>query len=168
MNAHLGEREELLAQYGNCPRQLEEVLLDLSDINLDLRLSAEGWSIREIVHHIADGDDMWKMFIKQAIGHPTSEFVLHWYWEVPQDTWAKSWNYTERSVEPSLALFYANRNHIVQLLRSAPGAMEQRLRVRWPTIGEREVQVASIVEGQTQHVREHIAEIGAIRAAHGL
>jgi hypothetical protein len=142
------------------------VLLDLSDIQLDLRTSAEGWSIRAIVHHIADGDDMWKMCIKQAMGYPMSEFVLQRYWDVPQDTWAKSWTYTERSIESSLALFSANRNHIVQLLRSTPGAMEQQLRVRWPTIGERVMQVAAIVEGQTHHVSEHITEIRTIRAAH--
>jgi hypothetical protein len=46
--------------------------------------------------------------------------------------------------------------------------MEKRLRVRWPNIGEREVRVASIVEGQTHHAIEHIAEIGTIRGAHSV
>ena len=168
MNAQLSGHEETIANYGNCPSQLEAALLGLSEINLDLGIHAEGWSIREIIHHIADGDDMWKMFIKQAIGNPDSEFFLNWYWHVPQDAWAKSWNYTERLIEPSLALFRANRSHIVQLLRSTPGAMEKRLRVRWPKIGEREVRVASVVEGQTHHAREHIAEIGNIRGAHSI
>ena len=76
--------------------------------------------------------------------------------------------YTERSIEPSLAIFRANRIHIVQLLRATPGAMEQRLRVRWPNIGEREVRVASVVEGQTLHAIEHIAEIGNIRESHSV
>ena len=165
MNAQLSGHEEIIANYGNCPSQLEAALLGLSEINLDLRTSAEGWAIREIVHHITDGDDMWKMFIKQAIGNPDSEFFLNWYWQVSQDEWAKSWNYTERLIEPSLAMFRANRSHIVQLLRSTPGAMEKSLRVRWPNIGAREVRVASIVEGQTQHAIEHIAEIGNIRGA---
>ena len=84
MNAQLSGHEEIIANYGNCPSQLEAALLGLSEINLDLRTSAEGWAIREIVHHITDGDDMWKMFIKQAIGNPDSEFFLNWYWQVPQ------------------------------------------------------------------------------------
>jgi hypothetical protein len=107
MNAQLRGHEEIIANYGNCPSQLEAALLGLSEINLDLRTSAEGWAIREIVHHIADGDDMWKMFIKQAIGNPDSEFFLNWYWQEPQDAWAKSWNYNERLIEPSLAMFRA-------------------------------------------------------------
>jgi hypothetical protein len=168
MNAQLSGHEEVIANYGNCPSQLEAALLGLSEINLDLRTSAEGWSIRDIVHHIADGDDMWKMFIKQAIGNPGSEFYLNWYWQVPQDEWAKSWNYKERLIGPSLAMFRANRSHIVQLLRSTPGAMEKRLRVCWPKIGEREVMVASILEGQTQHAIEHIAEIDEIRGVHSM
>jgi hypothetical protein len=168
MNAPLSGHEEIITNYGNCPSQLEAALLGLSEINLDLRTRADGWAIREIVHHIADGDDMWKMCIKQAIGNPDSEFFLDWYWHVPQDAWAKSWNYTERLIEPSLALFRANRSHIVQLLRATPGAMEKRVRVRWPTLGEREVQVASVVEGQTHHALEHIAEIGAIRGVHSM
>jgi hypothetical protein len=72
----VGDHEAIIANYGNCPGQLAAALLGLSEADLDLRTSAEGWSIREIVHHIADGDDMWKIFIKQAIGNPGSEFFL--------------------------------------------------------------------------------------------
>ena len=167
MNISMNRHEEILTQYGMGPRQLEAALLDLSESKLDLCPHADGWSIRAIVHHIADGDDLWKMCIKQAIGHPDSEFV-NWYWQVPQDEWAQNWNYSERSIEPSLALFRANRGHIVHLLRATPGAMEKTIRVRWPTIEEQVVQVASIVEGQTQHVTEHVAEIVTIREAYRL
>jgi DinB superfamily len=169
MNAQWIDQDELIANYGNCPSQLEAAIMGLSEINLDLRKSAESWTIREIIHHIADGDDLWKLFIKRAIGNPNGEYSFDWYWQVPQDQWTKRWNYKERSIEPSLALFRANRNHIVQLLRYTSGALEKSLRVRWPTkIGEQEVKVRLIVEGQTQHVLDHIAEIGEIRKVHDL
>ena len=112
---------------------------------------------------------MWKLFIKRAIGNPNGEYVFDWYWQVPQDEWAKRWSYKERSIEPSLALFRANRSHIVQLLRHTPGALERSLRVRWPTnLGEQEVKVAMVVEGQTQHALAHIAEIREIREVYGV
>ena len=169
MNVQLGSQDEIIENYGNCPSQLEAALSDLSESNLDLRKSAESWTIREIIHHIADGDDLWKSFIKQAIGNPNGEYFFDWYWEVPQDEWAMSWNYKERSIEPSLAMFRANRTHIVQLVSHAPGSMEKRLRVRWPTeIGEQAMSVASVLVGQTHHVMEHIAEIGKIREAQGV
>ena len=169
MNAQLISQDELITNYGNCPSQLEAAIFGLSETDLDMRKSAESWTIREIIHHIVDGDDMWKLFIKRAIGNPKGEYFFDWYWQVPQDEWAKSWNYKERAIEPSLALFRANRTHIVQLLRHTPGAMEKSLRVCWPTeLGEQDVPVGLVVAGQTEHVLDHIAEIGEIREAHGI
>jgi hypothetical protein len=167
MSAQLIGTDELIANYGSCPDQLEAALIGLSEINLDLRQSDEGWTIRETIHHIADGDDLWKLFIKRAIGNPKGEYSFDWYWQVPQDEWARSWHYQERAIEPSLAMFRANRGHIVQLLRHTPGALEKSLRVRWPTeLGEQEVKVRLIIEGQTQHALAHIAEIREIREIH--
>ena len=169
MTAPLIDPDELIANYGTCPSQLEAAILGLSERHLDIPHSAESWTIRETIHHIADGDDLWKLFIKRAIGNPNGEYVFDWYWQVPQDEWAKRWHYKDRSIEPSLAMFRANRNHIVQLLRHTPGAMEKSLRVRWPTkLGDQEVKVASVVEGQTQHVLGHIAEISEFRSVHGV
>jgi hypothetical protein len=162
-------QDELIANYGNCPSQLEAAISGVSETNLDISKSADSWTIREIIHHIADGDDLWKLFIKRAIGNSEGVFSLDWYWQVPQDELAKHWHYKERAIEPSLAMFRANRTHMVQLLKHTPGAMEKRLRVHWPTkLGEQEVPVQLVVEGQTQHVLEHIVEIGVIREVHGV
>ena len=109
MNTQPFEQDERIAKYGNCPSQLEAAILGLSEANLDMSKSADSWTIREIIHHIADGDDMWKLFIKRAIGNPEGEFGLDWYWQVSQDEWAKNWGYKTRAVEPSLAMFRANR-----------------------------------------------------------
>ena len=169
MSGQFIDSDELIANYGSCPSQLEAAILGLSERNLDIGKSTEDWTIRETIHHIADGDDMWKLFIKRAIGNPNGEYAFDWYWQVPQDEWAKRWSYKERSIEPSLALFRANRSHIVQLLRHTPGALEKSLRVRWPTkLGEQEVKVALVVEGQTQHALAHIAEIRDIRKIFGV
>jgi DinB family protein len=169
MSAQLIDPDELIAKYGNCPSQLEAAISGLSEINLDIRKSSGSWTIREAIHHIADGDDLWKLFIKRAIGNPNGEYSFDWYWQVPQDEWSRRWNYQRRSIEPSLAMFRANRNHIVQLLRHTPDSLEKGLRVRWPTkIGEQNVKVRLIVEEQTQHVLAHIAEIGEIRKVHGV
>jgi hypothetical protein len=108
------------------------------------------------------------MFVTQALGHPGSEFTPQWYWQVPQDDLARSWGYGARAVEPSLALFRANRAHTAQLLRAAPGSLERTLRVRWPQIGEADMPVAGVLEGQTQHAALHIADIRAIRESHGV
>jgi hypothetical protein len=120
------------------------------------------------VHHIVDGDDIWKVFIKRAIGNPGGTFDLQWYWEMPQDEWVKRWAYASREIEPSLALFRANRGHIVQLLDHVPGAWEQCLLVRWPNGVEQELNVASVVEMQARHVTGHLDDIRKAKKIRGV
>ena len=169
MTTQLNDDDEIISNYGACPRQLEDAISGLSETDFNLKERADSWTIRQIIHHIVDGDDAWKLFIKQAIGHPNSEFFLDWYWQVPQDQLVERWNYQSRPIEPSLALFQANRAHIVQLLHHTPDGMKKQLLVRWPTeIGEQMMEVRWILKGQTQHVLEHIAEISRIREAHNV
>ena len=167
MNVQLTGQDEIIAKYGNCPCQLEAAIRGLAESSLDIRLCAGSWTIREIIHHVADGDDLWKLFIKQAVGNPGGKFVLDWYWQVPQDEWVRRWNYNSRLIEPSLAVFRANRSHMVQILRQNPGVMEKSLWVSWPRGEEEDVSIGWVVEMQTRHVIDHIAEIGKIREAHG-
>jgi hypothetical protein len=83
-----GNRDEILARYKEGPVVLERAIADLRDADLDARPSQGGWTIRQIVHHIVDGDDIGKGCIKMAIGNEQAEFVLAWYWAQPQDIWA--------------------------------------------------------------------------------
>jgi hypothetical protein len=168
MKAQLIDQDEIISNYGNCPDQLEAAIMGLSETNFNIGPSVECWTIREIIHHIADGDDIWKSFIKQAIGNPGGEFFLDWYWQLPQDEWAKRWNYQTRSIDSSLLVFRANRSHIVQLLRHTPEVMGRSLRVHWPRGGEQDVSVGWVVEMQTQHVIDHVADISKIRKTHGV
>ena len=164
----MGDQNEILANYAAGPDRLEAAIAGLSQSGLDSAFSRDSWTIRQIVHHITDGDDLWKMFIKRAIGSPGGEFTLEWYWQMSQVAWSERWAYGERAIEPSLAFFRASRGHIVQLLEHIPGAWENCLRIRWP---EREVQEASVgwvVEMQAGHVVSHAADIRRIRYANAL
>ena len=165
MNGPLSDQHEIIANYAEGPRRLEAAIAGLSTTGLDHALSNDSWTIRQIVHHLADGDDIWKMFIKQASGNPGGEFVLEWYWQMPQDEWAARWAYRERAIEPSLALYHANRCHIVQLLEHTPGVWEKSLRIRWPDRGEQATSVRWVVEMQIRHLEAHMDEIRRIREA---
>jgi uncharacterized damage-inducible protein DinB len=85
-------QEHILEHYGNGPALLQAILEGLPDEALELQLSPESWSIRQLVHHIADGDYLWKEFILRAAGEPQEEFSLEWYWCLPQDEWVKRWS----------------------------------------------------------------------------
>jgi hypothetical protein len=99
MDEQLSDRKAIIARYAAGPNQLETAIAGLSEGELDIAESDGTWTIRQIVHHIADGDDIWKVFIKRAIGNPGGKFDLQWYWAMPQDEWVKSWAYASREMD---------------------------------------------------------------------
>lgn len=159
------ESEELIKQYANGVTHLREAIAALSDTELDMALDEHHWTIRQIVHHVVDGDELWKTCIKAAFGS-NEPFTMNWYWNVSQDSWVELWQYAKRDVEPSLALLQINRERIIQLLRVIPNALEQEITVRWPDEGEQKGTVHDVIKMQVNHVAEHIAEIYAIRKKH--
>ena len=156
----------ILALYADGPAQLEAVLMGLTESELDLAETGDSWTIRQIVHHLADGDDIWKICIKAALGNREGLFSLQWYWDRPQTEWAETWGYANRNIESSLALLRANRHHIVELVGQTPDAWERSIRLKWPDGEEERITIGEVLEMQASHVVGHINDILMIRQAH--
>jgi hypothetical protein len=156
-------KNEILELFKRGPSILENALAGLSDIELDYTPSNGGWSIRQIVHHLVDGDDLWKIYIKIALGDEQAEFSLKWYLALPQTEWAKRWCYEKRSIDVSLALFKAIRDHILQLVEYAPDGWTKSAQFR-DSNGEIElVPVGFVIQIQANHVVHHVKRISEIR-----
>ena len=168
MTAPAISTDEILAQYADGPSLLDSALAGLSETDLDLSPGADSWSIRQIVHHLVDGDDIWKICIKTALGNSEALFSLQWYTAKPQMEWSESWAYSHRGLESSLELYRANRRHIVDLLEHIPGACEKSVRLERPGKEELRITVFDVVELHVQHLTEHIESIKSIRQAHGV
>jgi len=160
--------EEILKQYADGPSLLDSALAGLTESNLDLALNADSWTIREIVHHIVDGDDLWKTCIKTALGNSEALFSLQWYTVKPQMEWSENWAYSLRTLESSLALYRANRRHIVDLLEHVPNACKKTIRFQPSEKPEMCITILDVIELHVHHLIEHIESIQAIRQAHGL
>ncbi len=156
----------ILARYMSGPTRLVDAIAGLTEAQLDVAPAAEAWTIRQIVHHIVDGDQIWTIGIKAALGSIQAPFGFSWYWDKPQVEWAKSWNYAGRAIEPSLALLNANRHHVEQMLLQIPGAWERCLWLQWRDKQE-QISVGQIVEMQAGHALGHVDDILAIRQMHG-
>jgi len=172
MNTHklnqTNTHEEILKQYADGPTLLDSALADLSESNLDLALNTDSWTIRQIVHHIADGDDLWKICIKIALGNNEALFSLQWYTVKTQMERSESWACSRCRLESSLALYRANRAHMVDLLKQNQGAFERSIRFERPGKEEIRITIPNVVELQVDHLTEHIESIQAIRQAHGV
>ncbi len=168
MTAPATSVDEILVQYSNGPSLLDSALSGLCETDLDLAPSADSWSIRQIVHHLVDGDDIWKTCIKTALGNSDALFSLQWYTAKPQMEWSESWAYSRRSLDSSLALYRANRAHIIDLIEHIPGALEKTIRFERPGKEEIRVTVFDVVELHVRHLEEHIESIKVIRQMHGI
>ena len=156
--------QETLALYATCPDDLEAALAGLAAQDLELRRSPHEWTIRQIVHHIADGDDLWSMALKAALTKPGFHYSQHWY--STDNAIAGPLDYAGRAIEPALALFRAHRAHITQLMQHLPDAWERYILFSWQQSEEAEkVTAGTIIRAQTRHAEEHIEEIRAILRA---
>lgn len=161
------DRTGTIGRYRDGPVLLGQVVKDLTDADLDAVPAGGGWTIRQIVHHLADGDDIWKLCIKMAIGNEEAEFALAWYWALPQETWAERWVYARRSIDESLSLLRATRAHVVQLLERAPEAWNRAVVVRTRNGDVERVPVGFVVQMQGDHVYHHVERIRAILRERG-
>jgi uncharacterized damage-inducible protein DinB len=162
-----GDNAATLARYADGPAQLEAAIEGLSEPDLDFAPAKGGWSIREIIHHIADGDDIWKSCIKMALGNEQAEFHLDWYWTIPQTKWSSNWAYAHRAVNTSLDLLKATRKHVLDLLSQRPDGWERSVEIRELDGKITRVSVGFVVEMQANHIVHHISRIQAIRQERG-
>jgi uncharacterized damage-inducible protein DinB len=160
-------RDAVLALYAKGPAMLERALADLQDADLDAPPSEGGWTVRQIVHHIADGDDLWQSCIKAALGNEQGEFTLEWYWALPQEVWTDRWAYAHRSLDVSVDLLKANRAHVLQLLDQVQDGWSRSIAIRKPDGQTERLQVSAVVEMQADHLVHHVNRILAIRRERG-
>ena len=168
MNQITRNKHEILERYATGPDLVQDSIRGLDDEQLDLKLSEDSWSIRQLVHHITDGDYLWKEFLLRAVGEPEQEFSLEWYWCLPQDDWVKRWSYAGREVSHSLDLFQANRQHTLELLEQVPGLWDKCLLIPTRQGVQERVSVGEVVEMQAGHVVGHVEDIQNIRQVHGI
>jgi uncharacterized damage-inducible protein DinB len=157
------DKDSVLVRYKDGVALLERALSGLQDADLDMPPSQGGWTIRQIVHHIVDGDDIWKTCIKIALGNEQAEFTLEWYSAFSQDEWADRWAYKLRSIDVSLELLKAIRGHVSQLLEQIPDGWNRAIKFRKRS-GEIERSTVGFVVGmQADHVELHVKRILSIR-----
>ncbi len=159
--------EETLERYAHCPEELESVVSTLSEEDLELSSAPGAWSIRQIVHHIADGDDLWSMAIKAALARSGVHYNQNWY--TTDNAIAEPLDYARRGIEPALALFRAQRAHIAQLIQHLPDdAWERYIFFSWPDVeAEEQVTAGTMIRWQARHAEDHIEAIRRILRQRG-
>ena len=93
-------RSQLLAEMAEDPARLRAAVEDLSDVRLDTPYRPGGWTVRQVVHHLADSQMNW--YVRTRLALTEDEPSVMPYDEV---RWAELPDARTGPVEPSLALF---------------------------------------------------------------
>ena len=111
--------EAALEDFARCADRLAAEVERIPEQGLDRALDEKSWSVRQIIHHLADAALIWSMFYRQALGDNRGAFPLGWYWSKTQDEWSEIWHYSVRGIQSSLDLYRACNQSALELLRPA-------------------------------------------------
>lgn len=148
--------EETLSLYVESVTEIEKVLLNLSEDNLNQSLTDDSWSIRRIIHHLADSETIFCWWMKVALSESGSTFMQHF---PAANEPLSAISSPTRPIEQSLDLIRAMHAHIAQLIQNIPDAFE---RYTVDTEGDKTT-FGNIVSMLLRHIAEHLDEIEAIR-----
>ena len=162
-----GANRAVLDSFAAGAEALTNAVGPLTAEQLDLSAAPGAWSVRQIVHHLADDCDVWSMCIKKAIATPG---VIERFEGFPgNEAWADALDFSRRGIDRALALIRAHREYVVDLLTHFDNVWDRSFKL---ADGEGQVRqefsVGRIVAMIGDHMHQHVATIEAIKAQHGI
>jgi len=159
------ENEQLVKEFSDGIGQLDKALEGLSEADLNLAREEGKWSIRQIVHHIAEAEELWNIALKAALANPGCNFDFNWY--IADNKCAGPLLYHRRPIDEAVALFRSSRKQILELLDLADNAWEQFLYPEHQSMPEKmKFSIDDIIQWQIKHLRIHIIQIKKTRKVH--
>ena len=156
------EYQSNLEKFSQCADILETAIQGIPAKDLDRSLEENSWSIRQIIHHLADGALIWSMFFRQVLGDSAGDFDLGWYWSKSQDEWGDIWHYQNRDIKSSLELYRACNQSIIELLRAASAPQNNFLHFNFPGEEPQTMTMEGTIRWQRIHLSQHLDEINKI------
>lgn len=152
------ERKEKIGRIGKLPSILMEALRGLKNEQLDTPYREGGWTVRQVVHHLADSHLNANMRMKLILTeeHPTLKVY-------DQEKWAELPDY-KIPVEHSMMIIKGLHDRWVSLLGHVSDN-QWRLSALHPETGE--VTLEDLLSLYANHGENHVKQITGLRAARG-
>lgn len=149
-----GRKEEWIAQIAACPAKLRAAVKGFSEKQLDTPYRPGGWTVRQVVHHVADSHMQAYFRVKLALTEAAPTVKPY-----SQDEFVKLAD-SNAPVELSLALLDNLQARWALLFKSLDHSAFQRSFMH-PENGE--VTVAHALQHYAWHGRQHTAHIEGLR-----
>ena len=153
------ERTVLIAEIASHPAELTRAVEGLSDAQLDTPYRPEGWTVRQVVHHLADAHMNGYTRFKFAITEHESPIRPY-----DQAAWAKLPDAMAGPIAPSLAVLEPLHVKWVDFLRGLDADAFAKIAIH-PVRGP--VTVDFLVQLYAWHGKHHVAHITSLRDREG-
>ncbi|HET9796513.1 MAG TPA: putative metal-dependent hydrolase [Gemmatimonadaceae bacterium] len=154
-----GERAQRIDAIAAAPAQLRQAVAGLSDAQLDTPYRPGGWTIRQLVHHVADSHI--NAFTRFRLGLTEDNPTIKPY---DEKAWAELPDMRHMPVDVSLRLLDALHERLVHLLRATPDSAFAR-QVRHPDNGP--MTIDALVSTYSWHGQHHTAHVTSLREREG-
>ncbi len=149
-------RAGVIEQIAQVPTRLRTALSGLTEAQLDTPYRAGGWTVRQVVHHLADAH--MNAYVRFRLGLTEDDPTIK-PWR--QERWAELPDARSLPPETSLRLLESVHRRWVDLLRAMTPADFAR-GVAHPEWGRR-LTLDELLEACAWHGRHHVAQLTALR-----
>jgi len=149
------ERTAKIARIAACPPALRAAVADLTDEQLDTPYRDGGWTVRQVVHHLADSHANAYLRFRWVVAedHPT----LKTY---DQDVWARFPD-SRMPIAPSLMIVDGLHERWTNFLLALPEEAWSRT-ANHPERGE--ISLEDLLDMYSEHGVSHVKQIADLRA----
>jgi len=151
-----GKRTAWIRQIAGAPEALRRAVAGLSDAQIELPYRPEGWTVRQLVHHVADSHMNAYIRFKWTLTEDNPTIKTY-----DQDAWSAVADTRLTPVTVSLDLLDAIHRRWVVLLESLKAEDWERLLVH-PENGP--MTLDQLLQVYAWHGRHHVAHVSELRA----
>jgi hypothetical protein len=152
-------RARAIAAIADTPKNLRAAVKGLSDAQLDTPYRPEGWTVRQVAHHVPDSH--MNAYIRTRLTLTETNPTIKPYDEVK---WAELPDAKSSPIEPSLAMLDAIHQRLVRLLLAMTPAQFE-LPFTHPEHGP--LNLDWLVAQYEWHGKHHVAHVTALRSRMG-
>ena len=148
------QRQPAIATIADLPVRMRAAVDGLNDRQLDTRYRPEGWTLRQVVHHVVDSHTNGFLRTKFALTEDTPTIKAY-----DEKTWAQLAD-SRMPIDASLAILDGLHARWAEIWRSLDNVLFLRA-YRHPELGV--VTLDQQLQGYAWHSRHHVAHITELR-----
>jgi uncharacterized damage-inducible protein DinB len=152
-------RRSLIRQFKKDPAELRKAVAGLSEKRLLTRYRDGGWTLAQVVHHIAESDANAYPRLKYALTEDSPVVMV-----APQALWAEVADARSPAIELSLGMFESIRLRWAEAWESMAAEQYDR---KWRHARFGEVGLDFLLQQYAWHSRHHTAQITSCRKRMG-